>query len=121
LNRPDTSASLFHASLPQELTEAAEPVFAEPWQAQIFAMTISLYDSGLFTWKEWAETLSARLGERASTGDDKHGATYYEDWLAALEVLVNIRTEIRSSALAELKRKWEQAYRSTPHGERVTL
>ena len=121
MSQLDTGTSLFRASLPQELTDAEEPVFAEPWQAQVFAMAISLYDSGLFTWNEWAEALSARLAERASTGDDQHGATYYEDWLAALEVLVSSRTEIRSSALTDLKSRWEQAYRTTPHGERVTL
>jgi nitrile hydratase accessory protein len=121
LSQPETSNSLFRASLPQELTDEGEPVFVEPWQAQAFAMTISLYDGGLFTWNEWAEVLSSKLSERASTGGDRNGGTYYEDWLAALEVLVSSRTEIQSSVLADLKSRWEQAYRTTPHGESVTL
>ena len=121
MSPPEISANLFRDLLPKALTDADEPVFAEPWQAQVFAMTISLYDSGLFSWNEWAEALSARLAERASTGDDQNGGAYYEDWLAALEVLVSSRTEIRSSALSDLKTRWEQAYRTTPHGERVTL
>ena len=34
------------------------PVFAEPWQAQAFALTLSLHEQGLFTWPEWAATWS---------------------------------------------------------------
>ena len=34
-----------------------EPVFREPWEAQAFAMTLALYERGLFTWTEWAAAL----------------------------------------------------------------
>src|SRR2546428_2023051 len=37
------------------------PVFAEPWQAQAFALVVKLSEQGHFTWKEWAETLSDEL------------------------------------------------------------
>ena len=37
------------------------PVFAEPWQAQAFAMAVELSRKGLFTWSEWAETLGAEI------------------------------------------------------------
>ncbi len=33
--------------------------FEEPWQAKAFAMTVALHERGVFTWSEWAETLSA--------------------------------------------------------------
>ena len=36
-----------------------EPVFAEPWQAQAFALAVALNERGLFSWTEWAETLGA--------------------------------------------------------------
>ena len=56
-----------------------EPVFAEPWQASAFAMTVALNERGLFTWSEWAETLGAELksGDRllrllaARAGNDR--------------------------------------------------
>ena len=35
----------------------AGPVFAEPWQAQAFALAVRLSEQGHFTWKEWAELL----------------------------------------------------------------
>ena len=33
------------------------PVFREPWEARAFAMALALHEAGVFTWKEWAETL----------------------------------------------------------------
>ena len=43
-------------SLPLEI---AEPnVFAEPWQAQAFALVISLHEKDVFSWNEWADALS---------------------------------------------------------------
>lgn len=121
MSQPDNDRDLFGSSLPPELTEHGEPVFAEPWQAQAFAMTLTLYQRGLFTWNEWAATLAAKLGERASRSVDQSGQYYFDDWLAALESLVSRRTEIDPQVLAELKERWAQAYRTTPHGERVTL
>ena len=41
------------------------PVFAEPWQAQAFALTVRLSEAGFFTWREWADGLAAVLHEAA--------------------------------------------------------
>ena len=64
-------------------------MFKAPWEAQAFAMTLSLYARGVFTWREWADALAAetrRSGRDAGEPDD--GSHYYEHWLAALEKLV---------------------------------
>ena len=58
------------------------PVFAEPWEAQAFGMTLALYERGAFTWTEWAERLSVEIGAVRAHDD---GSRYYELWLAALE------------------------------------
>jgi len=43
------------AALPQPPPrDAGGPVFAEPWQAQAFALAVKLSEQGHFTWKEWA-------------------------------------------------------------------
>ncbi|MGX9182447.1 nitrile hydratase accessory protein, partial [Mesorhizobium sp. BHbdii] len=54
MSRPDATA----ADLPARLDA---PVFAEPWQAEAFAMTVALHDKGLFSWSEWADALSAEV------------------------------------------------------------
>jgi nitrile hydratase accessory protein len=120
LSQPEDGESLFRLSLPDDLVDAGEPVFTEPWQAQAFAMTVSLYNNGVFTWSEWAETFSGELKKRAPE-DDQDGRYYYEDWLAGLETIVSNRTEVKPAKLGELKNKWEQAYRTTPHGEKVSI
>ena len=36
-------------------------VFAEPWQATAFALTVALHERGLFSWPEWAATLGRHI------------------------------------------------------------
>ncbi|MCC6777926.1 MAG: nitrile hydratase accessory protein, partial [Hyphomicrobiales bacterium] len=45
-------------SMPGVPVDAEGPVFREPWEAQAFAMTLALYERGVFTWPEWAATLA---------------------------------------------------------------
>jgi nitrile hydratase accessory protein len=94
-----------------------DPVFAEPWQAQAFALTVKLHEAGAFTWNEWAQALSEEL--KGDPQDD--GSRYYEHWLAALERLVTGRGLASPDALASTKAAWADAYRRTPHGRPVEL
>ncbi len=41
------------------------PVFAEPWEAQAFALAVKLSEQGHFTWTEWAATLAEQLKDAA--------------------------------------------------------
>ena len=52
--------------------DADGPVFSAPWQAQAFAMVVALHERGLFTWEEWAQTLSAEVKapDAAQDGSD---------------------------------------------------
>jgi nitrile hydratase accessory protein len=112
LSRPDLDA------LPALPRDAEGPVFAEPWQAQAFALTLQLHERGAFTWPEWAQTLSRRL---AAAGPEDDGERYYEHWLAALEELVTNTGLAEASALAARKEAWAAAYARTPHGKPVEL
>jgi nitrile hydratase accessory protein len=105
-------------TLPSIPRDAEGPVFAEPWQAQAFALAVQLYEQGVFTWTEWAEALAEQL-KAAGPSDD--GSRYYEHWLATLERLVAARRLADMRALLERKQAWEAAYRRTPHGKPVTL
>src|SRR3954469_16488678 len=68
--------------------DAEGPVFREPWEAQAFALTLSLYDRGLFQWPEWAAILGDEIKKAQAAGDPDTGETYYRHWLAALERIV---------------------------------
>ena len=76
------------AAPPGEPRDESGPVFREPWEAQAFAMTLALYERGLFTWPEWAAALAAQISAAQTSGDPDLGDTYYRHWLAALEKLV---------------------------------
>src|SRR5436190_12475375 len=47
------------SDLPRLPRDEGGPVFAEPWQAQAFALAVKLSEQGHFTWKEWAQGLAA--------------------------------------------------------------
>lgn len=91
-----------------------DPVFAEPWQAQAFAMVVKLNEAGLFTWSEWAAALGAEIAAHPDIA-------YYECWLAALETLAE-----RKGAIGEAERLtrialWDAAAKATPHGQPIEL
>lgn len=96
-------------------------MFAEPWQAQAFALAVKLSEQGHFTWKEWASALADEIKAAASRGESDDGSRYYHYWLAALERLVTEKGLTDSSALLERKDAWADAYRHTPHGKPVEL
>ena len=98
-----------------------QPVFAEPWQAQAFALTVRLHAAGCFTWSEWADTLARVLREVRHLGEPDDGSHYYSHWLAALERLVTTKRLLDAATLEQRKMDWAEAYRATPHGQPVVL
>ena len=122
LSQPDAvqeTATL--AALPRLRHDDGGPVFAEPWQAQAFALAVTLSGQGHFTWKEWAAALAAELQAAANRGAPDDGSQYYHHWLAALERLVASKGLLTPDALADCKEAWAEAYRHTPHGKPVKL
>jgi nitrile hydratase accessory protein len=96
-------------------------VFAEPWQAQAFALAVKLSEQGYFSWKEWAEALGNELRSAAQQGEPDDDRHYYEHWLVALEHLVAAKGLADPAALVARKEAWAEAYRRTPHGKPVEL
>ena len=109
------------SDLPRLPRDEGGPVFAEPWQAQAFALAVKLSEQGYFTWKEWSATLADELKAAAARGEPDDGSHYYEHWLAALEQLVSSKRLTDSAELLQRKDEWADAYRHTPHGKPVEL
>lgn len=103
------------ASIPRD---HAGPVFAEPWEAQAFALAVRLNEQGCFTWSEWSEALAAEI---ATVGPGADGGAYYRHWLAALEKLVTKKSLVSVPELGARKDAWARAARATPHGETIRL
>lgn len=94
------------------------PVFAEPWHAQAFAMTVHLHARGVFDWTEWAESLSAEVHrpERAEDGSD-----YFDAWVAALTDLLERKGLADRETVEALRECWQRAAEATPHGAPIEL
>ena len=109
------------ASLPRLPRDERGPVFAEPWQAQAFALAVRLSAEGHFTWAEWAAALAAQLDAAARRGAPDDGSRYYEHWLTALERVVDAKRLASASELVERRHAWADTYAHTLHGEPVRL
>jgi nitrile hydratase accessory protein len=119
---PDPIVDTEHlAALPRLPRDDGGPVFAEPWQAQAFALAVRLSAQGHFTWKEWAEALAAELKAAGDRGEPDDGSRYYHHWLATLEHLVNSKGLADPAVLLKRKEAWAEAYRHTPHGKPIEL
>ncbi|WP_336488097.1 nitrile hydratase accessory protein [Methylobacterium nigriterrae] len=92
----------------------AEPVFAEPWEAQAFALVVALHDRGLFGWSEWARALGAETRRSGRPAD-------YAAWLATIEGLLSARGIASPEALAGRRAAFARAAAATPHGQPIVL
>jgi nitrile hydratase accessory protein len=108
-------------ALPDLPCDAEGPVFREPWEAQAFAMALTLHERGVFTWNEWAEALGAEIKRAQAAGDPDTGETYYHHWLATLERLVAAKGVASSDTLHRYRDAWDHAADRTPHGTPIEL
>ena len=76
------------ADLPLLPRDDSGPVFAEPWQAQAFAVVVELTEAGTITREEWADRLGAVLKQAEAREEYDTGQRYYDHWLTALERIV---------------------------------
>jgi nitrile hydratase accessory protein len=126
---PDAGLSAIDSGAARRATEAVPgipadadgPVFREPWEAQVFALTLALYERGVFSWPEWTATLADEIQRAQAAGDPDTGATYYRQWLAALERMVANKGLTDARMLARYRDAWQRAAERTPHGAPIVL
>ena len=97
------------------------PVFREAWEAQAFALTLTVHERGVFTWSEWATSLASEIQRAQEAGDPDTGETYYRHWLAALEAIVVAKGLTTSAMLSRYHDAWDAAAHRTPHGKPIEL
>ena len=119
--RPDGDTAADLDALPALPHDEDGPVFRAPWEAQAFAMALELHRRGVFTWSEWAATLSAEIAAANARHEHDDGSHYYERWLAALETLAARKAVVGDAELADRIDAWDRAAQATPHGQPVVL
>ena len=117
----DAAAMRATGAVPTIPRDQDGPVFRKPWEAQAFAMALSLHERGLFTWSEWASALSAEIKRAQAGGDPDTGETYYRHWLATLERLIADKGVATSDTMHRYRDAWDHAADRTPHGSPIEL
>lgn len=97
------------------------PVFNAPWEAEAFALAVSLNERGVFTWTEWAQALGDEIKKAQAAGDPDTGETYYHHWLATLERVLSEKGLTDPAQLTRILDAWERACARTPHGAPIEL
>ena len=95
-----------------------ERAFAEPWQAQLHALTVALHEAGRLDWGAWTRVLGARLGAPDAARD---GSDHHERALAALADLLDAEGLAPRAEVEALAQAWKRAAEATPHGEPIAL
>jgi nitrile hydratase accessory protein len=106
---------------PDDSQRSENPVFREPWEAQAFALAITLQERGVITRNEWAAALGEEIRRAQAAGDPDSGETHYRHWLAALERLVAAKGLANAHTLARTRDAWQRAGARTPHGTPIEL
>lgn len=91
-----------------------EAPFEEPWQAQLFALTVALNEAGQFSWSEWADEFGPRV---KGLGADQ----YWETWSEALVALIEAKGIAAAPDVIALTQRWQAAAKATPHGKPILL
>ena len=97
------------------------PQFNEPWQAQVFALAVSLSEAGLFSWQEWTDELSFTILKAQELGDPDLGSTYYQHLLKTLERMLTSKEILDQTSILQRMKIWEEAYLRTPHGQPIKI
>ncbi|MEM9636460.1 MAG: nitrile hydratase accessory protein [Pseudomonadota bacterium] len=103
------------------MSAAPDPVFTEPWHAQVFALTVHLNEAGHFDWPDWATRFGATLKRHGLDRELDGGADYFAAWLETLEHFLASMDLAEADEVRRTKAAWEAAYLATPHGQPVTL
>ena len=108
-------------AVPSIPCDAKGPVFREPWEAQAFAIALSLHERGLFTWPR----MGGDARRRNQTGAGGRRSGHRRDVLSALAHCVGAPGGRKGVADAQaLKRNyhaWDQAADRTRHGQPIEL
>lgn len=98
-----------------------EPVFDEPWQAQVLGMAEVLVTAGVISADAWAAALGAELRKGANAGIADDAEAYYRAVLTALQILLYEAGATSREEVDFREADWRRAYINTPHGVPVEL
>lgn len=106
---------------PERLPEDGHPAFAEPWQAEAYALVQVLIETGRVNPTQWAEAFGSALRKVAAGGALEDSGTYYAALADALGQVLLDDGRLRAGEAEQRVKAWRAAYQQTPHGKPVAL
>jgi nitrile hydratase accessory protein len=79
---PEVTGMEGDAALPRS---NGELVFEAPWEGRAFGIAVALNEQDVYPWRSFRDALVERIAADEATGVS---TTYYERWLASLEMLL---------------------------------
>lgn len=123
--KPPESSPVGVTTIPGLTDRSNEPYFHAPWQAKLFALTLSLQERGLFSWQDWSERLSRQLRMDANISSDaseaEHATHYYMAWMRTLEAFLEQAGMAENVMIEEMAKTWKRAAQATPHGQPIVF
>ncbi len=95
--------------------------FEKPWHAELFATTVYLCDTQIFSWSEWTKCLGKQIRLVGKNHNIDGSDGYYEIWLLALSDMLVAKNITDSDTIAKIQKRWADAYKKTPHGKPVNI
>ena len=71
-----------------------DPVFAEPWEARVFALVVSAHEQGRFEWKDFQQLLVVEISHSEEHSEPR---SYYLNWAIAAEKLFESLGSLQSN------------------------
>ncbi|ALE76237.1 MULTISPECIES: nitrile hydratase accessory protein [unclassified Pseudonocardia] len=88
----------FNEAIPRRSGDVA---FDHAWEIRAFSMTVALHEELGFPWAEFQDRLVAAIQEFESGRPDLEHWSYYERWMAALEVLARSKGWVSQTELEQ--------------------
>ena len=101
--------------------EEIQKPFDEPWQAELFAVTVHLSERNLFSWAEWTDEMVEQIKKVKLIRPIDGSNDYYNIWLQALIELISTKGITDAETISDVQNRWAIAYRNSPHGKPVEL
>ena len=93
----------------------------EPWQGQLYAITLAIFDKGIFTKQEFMLTFRKNYSIKMKLHSFDYESDFFLVWLASLEsIIVELKFGVRAELIG-LKNKWRTAFLRSQHGKPINI
>lgn len=92
---------------------------SEPWQGHLYAITLAIFDKGIFTKQEFMLSFRKHYSKKVKLQSFDYDVDFFLVWLLSLEsIIIDLKFGVPAE-LNGLKNKWRTAFLNAQHGNPV--